>query len=119
MLGGHREASDSGNVRAEPVGDVLQRWLARSGLLRVSDRDRVWEAWQRQLGSDAVHTSLVSLRGNVATFSVDSSALLSELNNFRRVELLEALHREVRTYFVRDIRFRLEKRPPASGPPQR
>ena len=119
VLGGHREASDFGKVRAEPVGDVLQRWLARSGLLRVSDRDRVWEVWQRQLGSDAVHTCLVSLRGNVATFSVDSSALLSELNNFRKVELLESLHREVRTYFVRDIRFRLEKRPPASGPPSR
>jgi hypothetical protein len=59
------------------------------------------------------------LRGNVATFSVDSSALLSELNNFQKVELLEALHREVRTCFVREIRFRLEKRPPASGSPPR
>jgi len=29
--------------------------------------------------------------------------------------LLEALHREVRTYFVRDIRFRLDKREPSSG----
>ena len=117
MLGGRREASDFREVRAEPLGRILERWLARSGLLRISDRDRVWEVWQRHLGRAAAQTCLVSLKGNVAVFSVDSSALLSELNNFRKVELLEALHREVRTYFVRDIRFRLEKREPASGTP--
>ncbi len=114
MLGGPPEASDFKKVWAEPLGDVLQRWLARSGLLRLSDRDRVWEAWQRELGADAAHTCLVSLKGKVALFSVDSSALLSELNNFRKVELLEALQREVRTYFVRDIRLRLENREPGS-----
>jgi len=114
VLGGPPEASDFKKVWAEPLGDVLQRWLARSGLLRLPDRDRVWDAWQRELGPDAAHTRLVSLKGNVALFSVDSSALLSELNNFRKVELLEALQREVRTYFVRDIRLRLENREPGS-----
>ena len=118
VFAGRREASDFKPVRAEPLGDVLGRWLTRSGLLRLSDRDRVWEVWRRQLGADADHTRLLSLKGNVATFSVDSSALLSELNNFRKMELLEALHSEVRTYFVRDIRFRLEKREPTSGPPR-
>ena len=113
MSGRPIEASDFKKVRAEPLGNILQRWLDRSGLLRLSDHDRVWEVWGRQLGRDAAHTSLVSLKGNVATFSVDSSALLSELNNFRKVELLEALHREVRTYFVRDIRFHLDKRDPS------
>ena len=102
MLGGPPEASD------------FKKVLARSGLLRLPDRDRVWDAWQRELGPDAAHTCLVSLKGNVALFSVDSSALLSELNNFRKVELLEALQREVRTYFVRDIRLRLENREPGS-----
>jgi predicted nucleic acid-binding Zn ribbon protein len=118
VLGGPPEASDFKKVWAEPLGDVLQRWLARSGLLRLSDRDRVWEAWQRELGPDAAHTSLLSLKGNVALFSVDSSALLSELKNFRKVELLEALQREVRTYFVRDIRLRLDKRQPDSDRPR-
>jgi len=119
VLDGPNEASDFSQVRAEPLGEILQRWLARSGLLRLSDRDRVWEAWQRRLGADAAHTALLSLKRNVATFSVDSSALLSELNNFRKVELLEALQREVRTYFVRDIRFRLERRSPRSGTAER
>ncbi|HUU11462.1 MAG TPA: DUF721 domain-containing protein [Phycisphaerae bacterium] len=109
------EASDFAKDWAEPLGEVLRRWVARSGALRLSDRERVWEAWQRRLGPEAKHTHLESLRKNVATFTVDSSALLSELNNFRKQELLEALHDDVRGCFIRDIRFRLEKRaPPAT-----
>jgi predicted nucleic acid-binding Zn ribbon protein len=84
--------------------------MARSGLLRATDRDRVWDAWQRLLGAEAAHTCLEGLRNRVAYFSVDSSALLSELTQFRKQELLEGLHAEVRQPFVRDLRFRLEKR---------
>jgi predicted nucleic acid-binding Zn ribbon protein len=108
-----REASDFEPERSETVGNVLRRWGRRTGLLRVTERDRVWQAWEHLLGRDAAHTSLEGLRSNVATFIVDSSALLSELRSFRKQELLEGLRREVRSYFVRDIRFRLEKRRPA------
>jgi predicted nucleic acid-binding Zn ribbon protein len=111
-----REAADYAAERSEPVGAVLQRWAAKSGVLKASDRDRIWNAWQHLLGRDAAHTTLEGLRNKVVTFTVDSSALLSELNNFRKQELLDGLRREVRTYFVRDIRLRLEKRrPPSSG----
>jgi hypothetical protein len=100
-----------------PIGDVVRRWAVRSGFTRVSDRDKIWAVWQRLLGREAAHTSLERLanRGKnagVASFVVDSSALLSELRNFRREELLEALRREVKTYFVQDLKFRLEKKPP-------
>jgi hypothetical protein len=111
------EASDYGSDRSEPVGEVVRRWAGRSGFLRVSDREKIWAVWQRLLGPDAAHTSLERLaaRGKnagVAAFVVDSSALLSELRNFRKEELLEALRREVKTYFVQDLKFRLEKKPP-------
>ena len=96
--------------RPELAGDVLKKWIARSGLLRVSDRDRIWAAWQQLLGPDAPHTALEGLKGNVAHFTVDSSALLAELKAFRKQELLEGLREEVRTYFVRDLKFRLEKK---------
>jgi predicted nucleic acid-binding Zn ribbon protein len=105
-----REAADYDAERSEPVGQVLKRWARRSGILKTSDRDRIWEAWQRLLGRDAAHTSLDGLRNQVAYFSVDSSALLSELSSFRKPELLDGLRREVKTYFVRDVRLRLEKR---------
>jgi predicted nucleic acid-binding Zn ribbon protein len=95
--------------RAEPVGDVLKRWMRRSGILRTSERDRLWDAWQRLLGRDAPHTVLSGLKNHVLVFDVDSSALLAELNNFRKQDLLEGLRAEVKSYFVRDIRFRLQK----------
>ncbi|MCX5655021.1 MAG: DUF721 domain-containing protein [Planctomycetota bacterium] len=111
------EASDYGRDRAEPVGEVVRRWAKRSGFTRVSDRDKIWDVWQRLLGPEAAHTSIERLanRGpsaGVLTIVVDSSALLSELRNFRKEELLETLRREVKTYFVQDLKFRLEKKPP-------
>ena len=118
MSTGFREASDFEvqKDRAEPVGDVLRRWLTGRGVLRLSERERLWDAWQQRLGRDAVHTRLEALKDHVATFVVDSSALLSELRSFRKQELLEGLQQDVRTTFVRDLRFRLEKRRPAAGP---
>jgi predicted nucleic acid-binding Zn ribbon protein len=108
-----REASDyNEDRRVVPVGDVLRRWAKRAGVMRQTDRDRVWAAWERLLGPDAGHTRLEGLRNHVAYFGVDSSALLSELSSWRKQELLEGLHREVRAYFVRELRFRLEKRRP-------
>ena len=113
------EASDFDAERAEPLGRVLRRWAMHSGILRLSDRERIWDAWQRLLGPDAAHTSLEGLRNRgpsagVASFVVDSSALLQDLKSFRKQELLEGLRRDVRTYFIQDLKFRLEKRcPPA------
>ncbi|MBM4017593.1 MAG: DUF721 domain-containing protein [Planctomycetes bacterium] len=119
--GGRLEASDFAPERAEPVGDVLRRWAARTGISRASDRERIWNAWQRLLGAEAAHTILEGLRSRgpgagVAMFVVDSSTLLSELRSFRRQELLEGLRREVKTYFVQDLKFRLEKRRPRPCP---
>jgi len=110
-----REASDYEPDRAEAAGDVIRRWTRRSGIARTTSRQRVTDALARLLGPDAVHTRLEGLRDNVATLAVDSSALLSELKNFRKQELLEGLRRDVKTYFVRDVRFRLEKHGPAPG----
>jgi predicted nucleic acid-binding Zn ribbon protein len=112
----HKEASDLLPVRAEPIGAIARRWAARAGLLRVSDRERVWNAWQAHLGAEARHTRLEALRNHVATFVIDSSALLAELNNFRKAELLEVLRRDVPSCFVADLRFRLEKRAGRSRP---
>lgn len=104
---------------ASPVGEAVGWVLKRLELDRATPRRRVAEAWQRLLGSDARYTELVGLKANVATFTVDSSALLSELNNFRKQELLEGLRAEVKTYFVRDIRFRLQKRRPGPATDRR
>jgi len=118
VLRGPNEASDfEEDHRAEPLAGILARWLRRSGLLAVSDRERIEEAWRACLGPEAEHTHLLSFRRGVATFVVDSSALLAELAGFRKPALLEALRRAVPGGFVRDLRFRLEKpaRPSPGG----
>jgi len=109
-LTGFREASDFQKDWSQPVGEIVRRVLARRGLNNLTHRQQVWDAWERILGADASHTHLEGLKNQVATFTVDSSALLSELAGFRKYEILEAFHREVRTFFVRDLRLRLEKR---------
>ncbi len=109
---GPKEASDFRPVRAVPIGEVARRWADRQGLLDVSHRDKVARAWRKYLGPDADHTRLLSLQRHVATFTVDSSALLAELHNFRKPELLAMLRRDVPACFVRDLRFRLQKDSP-------
>ncbi len=110
MLDPPPETPNGSLARAEPIGEVVRRLLRRHELDRCSDRERVWRAWEEVVGRDAAHTELVGLQRNVATFRVDSSPLLAELSSFRKQELLEGLRARVKSYFVRDLRFRLEKR---------
>ena len=116
-LTGFREASDFQEDRGHTVGDIIRQVMVRRGLNELTQRQQVWNVWQRLLGPDAPHTRLEGMRNQVATFTVDSSALLSELASFRKHEILDALHEDIRTFFVRDIRLRLEKRRPAAGRP--
>ena len=116
MKTGRQEASDfESDPRVRPVGEIIRRWARKSGLLRLTDRQRIWQAWSALLGPDATHTRLVGLKNHMAMFTVDSSALLAELAGFRKTELLEGLQKEVRTYFVRDIRLRLQKAAPRAN----
>jgi len=110
---GPPEAADFYDIRAEAIGSIAQRWAAKNGLTHVSDRDRLWQAWEAYLGPVARHTRLETLRNHVAAFVVDSSALLAELNNFRKPELLAMLRQDAPSVFVGDLRFRLEKQRPA------
>jgi hypothetical protein len=115
-LPGLREAADyAKDPRAKAIGDIVRQVITRRGWNKLGPQEQVWDVWERLLGSEAPHTRLEGMRKDVAWFVVDSSALLSELANFRKQEILEVLHREVRSVFVRDIKLRLEKRRPGSG----
>jgi len=104
------QPADTDFRQAESLGSILARWIKRSGLAHASDRERITRAWEEILGPEAAHTRLDGLRKGAATFVVDSSTLLSELNNFRRQELLEGLQARVKAPFISDLKFRLEKR---------
>ena len=58
------------------------------------------------LGETAGHTRLDAVRGDVVTFTVDNAALLAELNNFRKAELLAGLRAGVKGLSLREIKFR-------------
>ena len=104
------QPADPGFRQAESLGSVLARWIKRSGLAHAGDRERITRAWEEILGPEAVHTRLDGIRKGAATFVVDSSTLLSELNNFRKQELLEGLQARIKAPFISNLKFRLEKR---------
>ena len=90
----------------ELLKDILGRYLDSSGLTRRLQYAELQAAWEALLGDQAAHTRLDSVRKDVACFVVGSAALLAELNNFRKAELVEGLQRQVKGMFIRDIRFR-------------
>jgi hypothetical protein len=93
----------------ELLKDILSRYLESSGLNRHVQYAELKTAWAAALGPTVTHTLLESVRKNVALFVVDNAALLAELNNFRKLELLAHLQSEVHGIFIRDLRFRLGK----------
>jgi predicted nucleic acid-binding Zn ribbon protein len=90
----------------ELLRDVIGRYLDSSGLGRRLQQAQLRAAWCAALGPEAAHTRLDSLRSGVATFVVDNAALLSELSNFRKVELLAAVQSRAAGLAIRDLRFR-------------
>ena len=64
----------------EQLRDILAQFLDRSGLTRHVQHDELRRVWNDLMGDAAEHTRLDAVRKNVATFRVDSAALLHELN---------------------------------------
>lgn len=101
----------------EPLGDILSRFLDSSGLARRHKATEMQVAWRAAMGELAEHTRLDAVRKNVAHVVVDNASLMAELNNFRKLELLDHLQREVHSVFIRDIKFRLgQVNAPGGGP---
>lgn len=91
---------------AEPVGDIISRFLQQSGLVRRSRSAEIERRLVEALGPAAEHVRLDAIRDDVVTLAVDSAPLLAELRNFRKAELLAALSDDAAGLLVRDIKFR-------------
>ena len=63
-------------------------------------------AWAEAVGPESCHTRLDGVRRGVATFVVDSSALLAELRGFRKAELLAAVQGRCPGLGIREIHLR-------------
>lgn len=103
-------AEQDGRARgAEPIGDILARLAPRyTGRRRRKARNRVHEAWERAAGPELVEDARPGpLHKGVLTIEVRSAALLSELEGFRKQQLLSRLLEEDDSGRVTGLRFRI------------
>ena len=100
----------------ELLKDILGRFLQTSGLARRAGVGDLRAAWEEAVGPGAEHTRIDAIRQDVLTVVVDSAALLAELANFRKDELLGALRQRAAGQAIGDIRFRLGSVKPRRRP---
>ena len=88
------------------IGQVLNEWLLRSGLLGSTARAELEEAWRRAAGDSVARaTRVLGLRRNRLWVEVTSAPLRAELEGFRKPELLDRLQRLYQRKSISDIRF--------------
>jgi len=102
---------DSGRGRRkgpEAFSDILQRVMRDVRPRGRRRRDKMLETWVAVAGPElAAETRPATLRAGVLTIEVRSTALLHELQGFRRDDLLDRLLTKDSTGRVTGLRFRL------------
>jgi hypothetical protein len=118
---GARRPSDAARERrrrptpVRPIGELLTDYLRACGLEDVERARRMVDSWRAAVSPEVFrHTRLLRVREGVVHVGVSSSALLFELEGFRREEILAGL-RERPGGYVRDVKFKLVALPETSG----
>ena len=102
------KATDRGDGRPQPLGDVLSRLIALRGYGRVRGQRQLADVWREAAGEKiAANTKVMGLKNGVLQIGVSNAALLSELASFHRHSLLDALRSSGRDLVIRDVKFRL------------
>lgn len=99
-----------GNEGPESVGDILDDLLERTARDSVAPMRMLVDAWGRLMKRDATlgSTRIAAYRKGVVVIEVSSPPVCAELAQFRRMEVLERLRRELREEVaVKELRFRL------------
>ena len=92
----------------EQIGTVLRRVMRGAGPAAARRQGRLVEAWNRAAGPDlAADTRPTALQHGVLVVEARSSALVAELQAFRREELLSRLLAADPTGRVTGLKFRL------------
>ena len=93
---------------AEDLGAILRRVMRDVRPSQPKRRDAILEAWQRAAGAElAAEARPSGLRKGVLTVEVRSSALLHEIEGFRKDELLSRFLAAAPEGRVTGLRFRL------------
>lgn len=92
---------------AEPVnfGQLLHRWLRRSGMVEQFNRHKVLYAWPEIVGeAAAAHTEATGWRGKTLVVTVDHPIWAQQLTMMRH-DLARRLNASAGMHLVEDIRF--------------
>jgi predicted nucleic acid-binding Zn ribbon protein len=102
------QATDRGDGRPQPLGEVLSRLIALRGYGRVQGQRQLADVWREAAGEKiAAKTKVMGIKNGVLQVGVSNAALLSELASFHRHSLLEALQASSGELAIRDVKFRL------------
>ncbi|MGD2174206.1 MAG: DUF721 domain-containing protein [Candidatus Brocadiaceae bacterium] len=97
-------------ARERKLGEIARRVLQRKRFYEKGKYAPLAQAWAALVGEAiAERTRVRSYSGGELTIQVDSSALLHELNNFMKSELLDALQSTDAGRDVASLRFRLRQ----------
>ncbi len=93
------------------LGEAIQQYLQKEGLLSRSGKEDLPEAWRAAAGEEiAGHTQVCAMKRGVLRILVDSAPLLHELESFRKAELLEAMRGRCPKVTIRELRFVVQSR---------
>ena len=93
---------------ARPLGEILAEYVRASGLKRRGPAEGVTAVWPAVVGDTmARHSRVTGVKQGVLFVTVDSSACLHEMANFRRAEILASLKGNAGCGHIHEIRFKL------------
>ncbi|MBN1859231.1 DUF721 domain-containing protein [Candidatus Bipolaricaulota bacterium] len=100
--------TDTGAHSEKKLGDVVQRYLAKSGLVRQLGTSSLQKEWEQTVGAEvARHTRVTSLRGGVLRVEVDSAPWLHELKGFYGDTIMQDLKERLKGRTLKKIEFRI------------
>lgn len=105
-MGRSRDGGPAGRGQVpDRLGDALDCFLSASGIKIAWEFPDLAKAWEHILGREmASHAKVSKFQRGVLEITVDSSALMSEMQ-FARPMILRHLQEEVRKPFVSEIRW--------------
>ena len=87
------------------IGQAISEALKESGWEEPVERYRAMLLWDQVVGpSLARHCKAVEIKGETLYVSAESPAWRSEIS-FQKNDILHAINKELKTHFLKDIRF--------------
>lgn len=98
-------------VSREPrsIADVLNDLESLRGFNKTNTREQLRKAWADVAGEFASQSRALQIRAGVLHVAVSNPAVLDELSNFRKNELLSTLREKWPELRLRDLKFKLSR----------